>query len=53
MRWRFRAKIADKPIFRPDLDVAGCAIGIVDQDRTHRRLIRIVHRQLSEAIVID
>ena len=53
VRWRFRAKIADEPIFRPDLDMAGCAIGIVDQDRTHRRLIRIVHRQLSEAIVID
>jgi len=53
MRWRFRAKIADEPIFGPDLNMAGGAVGIVDQDRTYRRLIRIVYGQLSEAIVVD
>ena len=31
-RWRFRTEIAHETIFRPNLDVTGCAIRIINPD---------------------
>ena len=52
-RRRFRSEVAHETIFRPDLDMSGRAIRIVNQNRAYRRLVRISHRQFCEAEVVD
>ena len=50
-RWRGRAEIAHKTIFRPNLHVTDASIRSVNQHRTDGRSKWIAHRQFFEAVV--